>query len=93
MNHVGEVKEGLQPVHGGRKFYEMPTQNSINKSAGLKRSEENGEGDPKNLANYINSNIIGNQTSFITPFGRRRIIYCDHVASGRSVKFIEDFLR
>ncbi len=27
------------------------------------------------------------------PFGRRRVIYCDLIASGRSVDFIEDFIR
>ena len=26
------------------------------------------------------------------PFGKRRVVYCDHVASGRAVSFIEDFI-
>lgn len=84
------IKEGLQPIRGGRKFYDIPIQES-NNVADVDKAKQNS--DPKELATYINSNIIGNDATFVTPFGRRRIIYCDHVASGRSVKFIEDFLR
>ena len=36
--------------------------------------------------------IIGKDTTFLSPFGRRRIVYCDYVASGRSLKFLEDYL-
>ena len=88
-----EKTEGLQPIRGGRKFYDIPIEHSVNKNGSFNRSLENNQCNPEEFAQYINSNIIGNDTTFVTPFGRRRIIYCDHVASGRSVKFIEDFLR
>ena len=49
--------------------------------------------DPKEkLAEYIRSNIIGGDATFLGPFGRKPIVYCDYTASGRSLKFIENFI-
>lgn len=44
------------------------------------------------MIDYINQNIIGKEATFISPFGRRKIVYCDYIASGRSLSFIEDYL-
>ena len=55
--------------------------------------EQCNESDSADIAKYVNQNIIGGNTSFSTPFGRRRIVYCDHIASGKSLEFIEDFIR
>ena len=45
------------------------------------------------LSEYIYANVIGNRKDIFTPYGHRQIIYCDHIASGRSIEFIENFLK
>ena len=44
------------------------------------------------LAEYIRDNVIGASETFLGPFGRRKLVYADYIASGRSLKFIEDFI-
>lgn len=39
---------------------------------------------------YIRNQIIGNDTLFETPFGKRQVFYADYTASGRGLAFIED---
>ncbi len=41
---------------------------------------------------WVRSQLIGRDTSTPTPFGERRIVYADHVASGRSLQWIETFI-
>ena len=38
----------------------------------------------------IHDNQIGHAQIFKGPFGYKPILYCDYIASGRSLKFIED---
>ena len=45
------------------------------------------------LIETIRSSIIGDNEVIETPFGPRRVTYADYTASGRSLSFIEDFLR
>lgn len=40
----------------------------------------------------IRNNIIGINHSFVSPFGKKRILYADWTASGRMYKPIEDFM-
>jgi selenocysteine lyase/cysteine desulfurase len=51
-------------------------------------SEERGA-----LLELIRSSVIGADEAIETPFGERRITYADYTASGRSLSFIEDFIR
>lgn len=41
----------------------------------------------------IRNSVIGDATSVPGPFGPRQLIYADHIASGRSLSFIEDAIR
>ena len=41
----------------------------------------------------IRDDVIGSNTEFLGPFGSKALVYCDSIASGRSVKSIEDFIR
>ena len=45
------------------------------------------------LIGSILSAVIGEDEAIATPFGLRRVIYADYTASGRSLAFIEDFIR
>jgi len=40
----------------------------------------------------VRKDIIGNNSVFETPFGKRNLFYADYTASGRNLKFIEDKL-
>ncbi|KAK3161840.1 hypothetical protein QOZ80_1BG0082170 [Eleusine coracana subsp. coracana] len=41
---------------------------------------------------WLRSQIIGAEAEFASPFGTRRITYADHTASGRCLRFVEDFV-
>ena len=45
------------------------------------------------LWDRVRGSIIGGNVLLDTPFGRRRLTYADHTASGRAVTIIEDQLR
>ncbi|KAF2344600.1 Aminotransferase class V domain [Trinorchestia longiramus] len=44
------------------------------------------------LVQYVSENIIGSKMVFQSPFGPRKVVYCDFTATGRSLQFIEDHL-
>jgi selenocysteine lyase/cysteine desulfurase len=48
---------------------------------------------PGGLLSLIRDSVIGCDEAIQTPFGPRRITYADYTASGRSLSFIEDFIR
>uniref|UniRef100_A0A0D9XXL7 Aminotransferase class V domain-containing protein n=1 Tax=Leersia perrieri TaxID=77586 RepID=A0A0D9XXL7_9ORYZ len=41
---------------------------------------------------WLRSELIGKDVEFDTPFGHRRLTYADHTASGRSLRYVEDYL-
>ena len=41
---------------------------------------------------WLRCQIIGRDAEFNSPFGERRVCYADHTASGRSLRFIENFI-
>ena len=45
------------------------------------------------LLALIRDSVIGDDVLVETPFGPRRVTYADYTASGRSLTFIEDFIR
>ena len=47
----------------------------------------------ESLIEYIRASIIGEDQAIVGPYGRRRVTYADYTASGRSLSFIEEFIR
>ncbi|MBV8759119.1 MAG: aminotransferase, partial [Deltaproteobacteria bacterium] len=45
------------------------------------------------LIETIRGSIIGDDCALEGPYGLRRVTYADYTASGRSITFIEDFIR
>jgi hypothetical protein len=41
---------------------------------------------------WVRSQLVGGDAEFETPFGRRALLYADHTASGRSIRYIEDYI-
>lgn len=52
---------------------------------------QNGESWEKKLL-WLRSQIIGADFEFNSPFGKRKLTYADHMASGRSLQFIENYI-
>ncbi len=48
---------------------------------------------PNELIGLIRDSVIGDDTVVSGPFGPRRVTYADYTASGRSLSFLEDFIR
>ncbi|XP_017891306.1 uncharacterized protein LOC108631698 [Ceratina calcarata] len=48
--------------------------------------------DTTKLFKYIEDNVIGKNGTFFGPFGRRKVVYCDYTASGRSLQFLEEYV-
>ncbi len=51
------------------------------------------DADPDQLIELIRDSVIGDDEAFDGPFGVRRLTYADYTASGRSLGFIEDYIR
>ena len=45
------------------------------------------------LLDTIRDSVIGNNETVQGPFGERPVVYADYTASGRSLSFIEDYIR
>src|SRR3990172_5844129 len=49
--------------------------------------------DEASLIETIRRSVVGDDEAVAGPFGVRRVTYADYTASGRSLEFIEDYLR
>ena len=57
------------------------------------RSGSEGVDETDMLLQWVRSDIIGNTTKTYTgPYGSRRIIFCDYIASARAMKTFERYI-
>jgi hypothetical protein len=57
-----------------------------------KEAEADNDDAPTEKLEWLRSQIIGAEAEFASPFGTRRITYADHTASGRCLRFVEEFV-
>jgi hypothetical protein len=60
---------------------------------GVTAKSEKGAAAADHKLEWLRSELIGKDVEFDTPFGRRALTYADQTASGRSLRYIEDYLR
>ncbi len=61
--------------------------------AGDRAGGDHPGGGAASLIETIRASVIGDDEAVAGPFGVRRVIYADYTASGRSLSFIEDYIR
>lgn len=82
MNKYNNLKTTSQEDHFGIRVDSFhSTENDISKSD----SHEN-------KLSWLRSQIIGENVDFESPFGKRRMTYADHTASGRCLHYIENYI-
>jgi selenocysteine lyase/cysteine desulfurase len=62
-------------------------------AAGAAPSAQTDQAAADALIDLIRASVIGDDEAVAGPFGLRRVTYADYTASGRSLSFIEDYLR
>jgi len=89
-----ETSVGRSRAAASRKFYDYTAA-----PAGEQDTEVGSAGEAKEVAaggedvvRLVADNVIGKDSTFLSPFGQRKIEYCDYTASGRSLRYIEDYL-
>jgi selenocysteine lyase/cysteine desulfurase len=88
-NPKNEEEQNTLATRGKKISIQWETKENKNESSIV----ENNEIKSKNLIKYIRESIIGDNEISFGPFGSRKITYCDYTASGRSLSFIEDYIR
>ncbi|XP_014206620.1 uncharacterized protein LOC106638097 [Copidosoma floridanum] len=73
-----------QPVTAAPQHHSL---RPVKSAVAAKRGE-----DVAKLLRYIDENVIGKNGTFLGPFGRRKVTYCDYTATGRSLQFLEDYI-
>ncbi|HEY4189148.1 MAG TPA: aminotransferase class V-fold PLP-dependent enzyme [Candidatus Limnocylindrales bacterium] len=57
------------------------------------RSDDGPRPGPNALVDLVRASVIGDDEAVAGPYGIRRVTYADYTASGRSLTFVEDFIR
>ncbi|XP_048589308.1 uncharacterized protein LOC5522122 [Nematostella vectensis] len=67
--------------HGSRRFYNFSDEKPNHRKDHSTRSKKPVD----KLLRYIEENCIGRNTIFSGPYGFRKVVYCDYIASGRDI--------
>src|SRR5437868_14546030 len=78
----------------GRRMRDMVATAPRSGSSSESRSVRPGaQSDPASLIELIRRSVIGEDEAVAGPYGIRRVTYADYTASGRSLSFLEDYIR
>lgn len=80
LSKVSDSESPDDLIHHIEAFHEQET-------GGVKRTES-----AENKLRWLRAQIIGGNFEFDSPFGKRRLTYADHTASGRCLQFIENYI-
>ena len=58
----------------------------------LEQAEEEEIPIEERLTTYIYENLMGRESTFKGPFGRKQVVYADLISTGRSLRFLEHFM-
>ncbi|XP_053376481.1 uncharacterized protein LOC123534695 [Mercenaria mercenaria] len=97
-------KDVIETIHDeGSSLYSPETGSSVSSLAfgNSKSTPRDNNTKLDSFANYsdypilkrVQDNVIGHDLVINTPYGHRKVTYCDYTASGRCLSFIEDFIR
>ena len=75
------------------RFFAASLMERIKEFTRVLEAPANSDEDEESRLKWLASQVVGANANMVTPFGRRRITYCDHTASGRFLAFIEKHLR
>ena len=66
----------------------------VHSAAEEKDKQERLEKNKDKLLNYMRANIIGHHRDYFirTVFGNKPLVYADYTASGKCLRFIEDYI-
>ena len=83
--------------YGHRRFYEIPNICEVVTQAneirnGMLISKECRKEEKCKLLKFIYEDVIGKESCFIGSYGKRKVVYCDYIASGRALGSIEKYL-
>ena len=70
-----------------RKFHDLPKVSDVS----AKSTEEKFE-NTEEFLKFVSNDVIGNDYEFDSPFGKRKVTYCDYIASGKALKSIESYI-
>lgn len=84
-----------------RQFNDLPTKfhpadnklESDSTSTAAQNLTTHGPDTASDMFDLVRKSEIGRDQKFSGPFGIRQVTYCDYTATGRSLEFIEDFIR
>ncbi|CAO2152213.1 unnamed protein product [Urochloa humidicola] len=83
-------KGGSTPGNNNNKDTTMTNATTTLVSLLRARSERSARAEER--VEWMRSQLVGGDAEFETPFGRRALLYADHTASGRSLRYIEDYI-
>ncbi|CAO2143931.1 unnamed protein product [Urochloa humidicola] len=69
-----------------------PTTTTTTTLVSLLRARSERSARAEERVEWVRSQLIGGDAEFETPFGRRALLYADHTATGRSLRYIEDYI-
>ncbi|XP_010245842.1 PREDICTED: uncharacterized protein LOC104589278 [Nelumbo nucifera] len=93
-NHARKMFQALVRNPSVRRYASDVSDESLDKTKPIKMLQmgvDNNDPAETKFA-WLRSQLVGADVEFDTPFGKRLLTYADHTASGRGLRYIEDYI-